>query len=89
MFQQQNGMRGFCCWGRPPKRKQLSAPELSLSFAPYAEVHRSKQDPESGRETIQDHRERQNFAFAILPPAFDVVQECQAQTAFGKNDVGR
>jgi hypothetical protein len=67
----------------------LSGPELSLSFAPYAEVHRSKQDPEGGRETIQDHRERQNFAFAIFTPAFDVVQERQAKTAFGKNDAGR
>jgi hypothetical protein len=67
----------------------LSGLELSLSFAPYAEAHRSKQDPESGRETIQDHRERQSFAFAILPPAFDVVQERQAKTAFSENDVGR
>jgi hypothetical protein len=66
----------------------LSVFELSLSFAPYAEAHRSKQDPESGRETIQDHRERQSFAFARFTPAFDVVQEREAETALGQNGGG-
>jgi hypothetical protein len=62
--------------------------ELSLSCAPYAEANRPKQDPESGRETIQNHRDRQSFALTRFTPAFDVVQKRQAETAFGQNGGG-
>jgi hypothetical protein len=56
----------------------LSGPRLSLSFAAYAEARFSQQNKESRQETVQDHSERQSFAFAILAPAPHVIQERQA-----------
>jgi hypothetical protein len=56
----------------------LSGPELSLSFAAYAEARFSQQNKESRQETVQDHSERQGFAFAIVAPASHVIQERQA-----------
>jgi len=66
----------------------LSGPELSLSFAAYAEARFSQQNKESRQETVQDHSERQSFAFAILAPASHVIQERQAQTAVEQNGAG-
>ena len=59
-------------------RNLLSGPELSLSFAAYAEARFSQQDKKSRQKTVQDYSERQNFAFAIVAPASHVVQERQA-----------
>ena len=56
-----------------------------LSFAPYAEGHFSQQDQESRPETVQDNRDGQSVAFAIVPPAPHVFQERQAQTAVEQN----
>jgi hypothetical protein len=56
----------------------LSGRELSLSFAAYAEARFSQQNKESRQETVQNHSERQSFAFAILAPASHVIQERQA-----------
>src|SRR4029077_12458380 len=70
--------------GQHPIGKQLSATQLALSFAPYAESNRTQQNQESREKTIQDHCAWQSSALSIVAASFALRQERKTQKAPGQ-----
>ena len=59
-----------------------------LSCAPYAQVDRTKQDPEISCKTFQGDRFRQGPSFPCFAPSSYVGKERQEKTSAGENGSG-
>ena len=66
------------------KQKRLSHAARALSSAPYAKADCAQQNPEIRFQALQDYLQGQGASPTRVAPAFDVFEECQAQTPDGK-----